>query len=150
MFHDFSRDVFIVTETEYLKIGDLKPGFRNINTIVEVVSVGEPRVVFSQRDRSEHKVTEALVGDSTGAVLLTLWDDQITRFIPGEEFEIRNGYTSLFKGSLRLNIGRYGEVEKVEDKIEEVNTDKNLSEERHETAWRRPSRRPFTRSRRRY
>lgn len=144
--------MFIVSEAtaEYMKVGALKPSFRGLSVVVKVVNMGLQRIVSSARGRSEHRVTEALVGDETGSVLLTLWDNQIDRTGVGDVLEIKNGYTSLFRGSLRLNIGRYGTVEKVDKEIEEVNTKNNLSEERHErTLWYSPTGRPFRRRRRR-
>lgn len=137
--------------SESAKVEGLKPGFRNVNVIVKVVNVGPPRTVFLRRDRAEHRVAEALVGDETGSILLTLWDDQIDIFGPNEVLEIRNGYTSLFRGTVRLNIGRYGTAEKVEKEIGEVNTENNLSEIRHEeTEWYPSTGRPFRRRRKRY
>jgi len=136
---------------EYTKVDVLKPGFRNVNVFVKVVSVEAPRTIFSRRDQAEHRVAEALVGDETGSILLTLWDDQVDAFGSDDVLEIKNGYTSLFKGSLRLNIGRYGTVEKAEKEIGEVNTGNNLSERRYEeTMWSRPYERPFRRRRPRY
>jgi len=111
----------------YVKVKALKPNLRKVNGIVRVVEVGEPRVVYSRRDRSEHRVAEALVGDETGCALLNLWDDQIDTFGPDDVFKIKNAYTSLFRGFLRLNLGRYGEVEKVDREVGEVNTENNLS-----------------------
>ncbi|MFQ5758431.1 MAG: hypothetical protein ACE5IF_01990 [Candidatus Bathyarchaeia archaeon] len=137
--------------TELVKVGPLKSNLTNLNVVVKVLSIGEPRVIFSRRDRSEHRVTEALVGDETGCVLLTLWDNQIDALSIGEVYEIKNGYTNLFHGSLRLNMGKYGTAEKVDRDIEEVNTKNNLSEERHgDTSWRDATRRPYRRRRRRY
>jgi len=63
-------------------------------------------------------------------LLLTLWGDQVSAFNNGDVIEVRNGYTSLFRGFLRLNIGRHGAAEKVEREIGEVNTENNLSKER--------------------
>jgi len=133
------------------KVDGLKPGLRNVNVVVKLVNVGTPRTVFSRRDRTEHRVAEALVGDETGSIYLTLWDDQIEAYNPDDVLGIKNAYTSLFRGSLRLNIGRYGTVEKVDEEVGEVNTDNNLSEKRYEqTSWQRPTGRPFRRRRPRY
>lgn len=137
--------------TELVKVGTLKSNLRNLKVMVKILSIGEPRVITSRRDRSEHRVTEALVGDETGCVLLTLWDNQIDALDIGDVYEIKNGYTNLFHGSLRLNMGKYGIAEKVNTDIEEVNTKNNLSQERHgDTSWRRASTRPYRRRRRRY
>lgn len=140
----------VSSEEVYVKTGDLKPSLRNLNIIVKTVSVGEPRLWTSRRGGPERKVAEALVGDETGSVLLTLWDDQINFVEENAVYEIRNGYTSLFKGSLRLSIGRYGTIKSSEKTIEEVNTKNNLSEVRYQPSyWSSPLRRPFRRSRRR-
>jgi replication factor A1 len=96
-----------------------------------------------------HRVAEALVGDETGCVLLNVWDDQISVFNKGDVIEIKNGYTSLFRGFLRVNIGRRGTVEKVDKEIgDDVNTENNLSKEMHEPFLYRPPRMPFRRRRR--
>jgi replication factor A1 len=137
--------------TESVKVGTLKSNLRNLNVVAKILSIGEPRVIFSRRDRSEHRVTEALVGDETGCVLLTLWDNQIDTLREDEVYEIKNGYTNLFHGSLRLNMGKYGTAEKANMDIEEVNTKNNLSQERHgDTSWFKASKRPYRRRRRKY
>ncbi len=139
------------TPTELVKVGTLKSNLTNLNVMVKVLSIREPRVIFSRRDRSEHRVTEAFVGDETGCILLTLWGDQIDAINKDEVYEIKNGYTNIFQGSLRLNMGKYGTAEKVDVDIEEVNTKNNLSEERQrDTSWRKASTRPYRRRRRRY
>lgn len=143
--------MFGVSETtaKYTKVDTLKPSFRDLIMIVKLVDMGLQRVVSPRGGRYEHRVTEALVGDETGSVLLTLWDNQIDKFGLGDVLEIKKGYTSLFRGSLRLNIGRFGSIEKVDKEIEEVNMKNNLSETRHERPlWYRPSGRPFRRRRR--
>ena len=47
----------------------------------------------------------------------------------GKAYAVKNGYTSLFKGSLRLNIGRYGELEESKDEIAEINQENNISDQ---------------------
>jgi len=136
-------------EIEFVKVDALKPSLRKVNVAVRVVDIGEPRSITSRRNYSVHRVAEALVGDETGCVLLNLWDDQISVFNKGDVIEIKNGYTSLFRGFLRMNIGRRGIVEKVDKEIGEVNTENNLSKEMHESFLYRPSRIPFRRRRRR-
>ncbi len=120
-------------EIAFVKVDSLKPRLRNVNVTIKVVNIGEPRSVTSRRDGLVHRVAEALVGDETGCVLLTLWDDQISAFNNGDVIEVKNGYTSLFRGFLRLSIGRRGATEKVDREIGEVNTENNLSEKKHES-----------------
>ncbi len=129
----------------------LKPSSRNVNAVVKVVDIGQPRSIFVRRDNSEHRVAKALVGDETGTVLLNLWDAQIDLVSVNDVVEINNGQTSLFRGTLRLNIGRRGTAEKVDTEIDEVNKGNNLSEKRYPQArWYRSTKMPFRRRRRRY
>ena len=111
-----------------IKIGNLNTYSRRVNTIVKVVSKTEPREVTSRKDMSTHRVAEALVGDETGSVYLTLWDDNIERVEDGQILNIKDAYVNLFRGSMRLNIGRYGSYELAESApFEEANLDNNLS-----------------------
>ncbi|MFQ6064389.1 MAG: hypothetical protein ACE5L6_02835 [Candidatus Bathyarchaeia archaeon] len=113
---------------EFMKVGNLKTYSRRVNVKVKVLNKTEPREVTSRRSGSTFNVAEALVGDETGCVLLDLWDDDIEKFETGDVISIKNGYVKLFRGSMRLNIGRYGQAEKIEEDMPEVNTENNLSE----------------------
>jgi len=124
---------------ETMKIGELTPSSREVNIIVKAVSKSEVRNITSRRDYSIHKVADALVGDETGCVYLTLWDDNIDKISDGDTISIKNGYVNLFRGSMRLNIGRYGSFELVEKSpISEVNTENNLSSKQYEQERRYP------------
>lgn len=122
---------------EFVKVKDLKTYTRRANLRVKVVSKGEPKGVVSRRYGTSHEVAEALVGDETGCILLNLWDEDIGTFEVGDVIQIRNGYVRLFRGSMRLNIGKYGEAEKLEEEIAEVNTENNLSARQFPGRWRR-------------
>jgi replication factor A1 len=114
------------------QVGNLNPGSRSLNLTVKVISKNPVREVVSRRDGSTHRVTEALVGDETGSVLLTLWDDSIESVSEGDVVDINNGYIRLFRGSMRLNIGRFGSLEASEEEIENVNTENNMSDRQYE------------------
>jgi replication factor A1 len=67
-------------EVDFIKVDLLSFGLKNVNVVVKVIGIGEPRSVTSRKDYSVvHRVAEALVGDETGCVLLNLWDDQISK-----------------------------------------------------------------------
>ena len=110
------------------KIRDLTTYSRRVNLVAKILETGDVRGVSSSSDGQLHRVAEALVGDETGTVLLTLWDENIDRFSVGDVVEVENGYAGTFRGSLRLNVGKYGNIEKKNVTIEEVNTENNLSE----------------------
>jgi replication factor A1 len=117
---------------ELIKIEKLTPNSREVNTIVKVISKSEVRDVKG-RDYSLHRVQDALVGDETGCVYLTLWDDNIDKVGEGSTLRITNGYINLFRGNMRLNVGKYGSFDLLEESpITEVNTENNLSDKRYE------------------
>jgi len=126
---------------ELIKIEKLTPNSREVNTIVKVVSKSEVRSVTG-RDYTIRKVADALVGDETGCVYLTLWEDNIDKIKEEATIRITNGYVNLFRGNMRLNIGRYGSFELLEESpIKKVNTENNLSDKRYEQERRyRPDR----------
>jgi len=121
------------------KVGDLTPQSKAVNVTAKVVSKTEIREIPMGRDGSAHKVSDALIGDETGVVYLTLWDDNIEKVNEGDTLRIENGYVTLFKGNIRLNIGKYGKLEPAKEPLAvEVNTENNVSSKTYEQ-----ERRPF-------
>jgi replication factor A1 len=121
------------------KVGELTPQSRAVNVTAKVVSKSEIREIPMGRDGSAHKVCDALVGDETGVVYLTLWDDNITKVAEGDSIRVENGYVTLFKGNMRLNIGKYGKLDLAKEPLTaEVNTENNVSSKTYEQ-----ERRPF-------
>ncbi|MBU0636093.1 hypothetical protein KKE06_03640 [Candidatus Micrarchaeota archaeon] len=119
-----------------MKINELRPFAKKVELTVKALSKNEIREVTSKLDNSTHKVTEILVGDDSGTVLLTLWDDAIEKIEIGKAYKIANAFTSLFKNSLRLNLGRYGELSDSDENIE-VDESNNVSEKEVEFRGRR-------------
>ena len=85
-----------------------------VNIRVRVVSKEAPRKVKT-KDNSEHVVVDTLVGDRTGTINLSVWDETADQVVEGDIIDITNGYVNRFKGRLKLNIGRYGSCEKVQE-----------------------------------
>ena len=117
---------------ESVKVETLTPNSRQINTTVKVASKSPVRETVSRRDGSTHKVTDVLVGDETGSVYMTLWDDNIENVKEDDVIDIKNGYIGLFKGSMRLNLGRYGSYSASSSTIESINAENNLSDKQYE------------------
>lgn len=121
------------------KVGDLNPQSKAVNVTAKVVSKTEIREIPMGRDGSPHKVSDALIGDETGVVYLTLWDDNIEKVNESDTIRVENGYVTLFKGNIRLNIGKYGKLEPAPAPLTaEVNTENNVSSKTYEQ-----QRRPF-------
>jgi replication factor A1 len=118
-----------------MTIGDLKPSSREVDLTFKVVEKAEPKEVQSKTDGQTHRVAEATVGDSTGIVLMTLWDDKIDSVEKDKAYALKNGYVSLFNNTIRLNIGRYGELSPTDAQVQ-VNMENNVSEKQHEREFR--------------
>jgi len=113
-------------------VAELKPRMKNVTISFKVVEAGEVREVTSRNDGETHKVADVTVADSTGCVQVPLWDDAIENAVPGTTYTLKNGYTGLFRGNLRLNVGKFGELSEAETAIEEVNLENDMSAEEHE------------------
>jgi replication factor A1 len=121
------------------KVGELTPQSRAVNVLAKIVSKTEVRNIAAGRDGAAHRVSDALVGDETGCIYLTLWDDNIEKVKDGDTILVKNGYINLFRGNMRLNIGKYGTLEISEQPLTgEVKTENNVSTQVYEQP-----RRPF-------
>ncbi len=118
-------------------VADLKPRMKNLVISFKVMETGEEREVSSRGSGETHRVLDAVVADTTGCVSVPLWDSTIDEVEVGQTYTLKNGYTGLFRGNLRLNIGKYGELSEAEEPIEEVNMEVDMSEEEHEDTRRR-------------
>ena len=128
-----SEDVIERPRPVDVRVSELTPDSKAVNVTVMVVSKGEVRNTTSGRDFTAHRVVDALVWDETGCIYLNLWDDNIEKVNEGGTLNIKNGYVNLFRGNMRLNIGKYGSYQILEESpITEVKTDNNLSEKRYE------------------
>ncbi len=117
-------------EAVELKVKDLTPETKSVNLTVKVVKVGDPEEVPARGGGVRH-VTEATVGDETASVIMSLWERQSEGISEGTVLRIENGYISLVRGRMRLNVGKYGRMNVSRTAIPEVNTEENLSEVDH-------------------
>ncbi|HLE54868.1 MAG TPA: hypothetical protein VI999_06495, partial [Thermoplasmata archaeon] len=108
------------------KVKDLTPESKQVNVLAKVVGLSEEREITS-RFGEARKLVEATVGDETGTVLLTLWNDQIGQVAKDQVVLVDNGYVSLVRGHIRLNVGKYGSLAKSETPFETVNTSLDVS-----------------------
>lgn len=97
------------------KIADLSSQQSLVDLTVVVVSKGESRDV--KRTTGENlKVSSLLVGDETGMLTLSLWEDKadlVNDLREGDTICIHGVSVRDKLGELRLNLGRSGEIEKL-------------------------------------
>lgn len=118
-------------EREEVQVKDLTPASKRADILVKVLSLGERKTIDSRTGESRD-LMEAVVGDETGTIIMTLWEDQIDRVSEDDVLEIENGYVSLVRGHMRLNVGKYGSMDQSEQDIPEVNTEVDMSAQEFE------------------
>jgi replication factor A1 len=104
------------------KIKDVKDGMGDLNLIGKVLEVSEIRT-FQRKDGTSGKVGSLLLGDATGTIRVTLWDEK-TEFLNqieyGDTVELVNAYAreNAFSQKVELQVGSRSIIRKSEKKIE--------------------------------
>jgi len=114
------------------KVRDLTPNSKQVNVLAKVVSIGEPKEVMGKFG-DPRKVCEAVVGDDTATIILSLWNEQIGSIQKDEVVLVDNGYVSLVRGHMRLNVGRYGNLSKSTEALGEINSSLDMSQQEFES-----------------
>ena len=124
-----------------MKISELSPFDRKLQVLFVVVEKSESRSIVSRKTNEEHKLADIIVGDDSGIVTCTLWDETIDRVAEGKTYVLKNGYVNVFQGQMRLALGKWGSIEDTEEEIslDSVNSENDRSKEQHEDRRRRPS-----------
>ncbi len=114
------------TTATNFNVKDMTENSKNVNATLKVLEIGEVKDITSRF--GDKRVCEVKVADATGSIILSLWDDQIGKIAAGDTISIMNGYISVVRNSMRLNIGKYGKMLLSEEPISEVNTENNMSD----------------------
>ncbi|WP_338727212.1 single-stranded DNA binding protein [Haladaptatus sp. DJG-WS-42] len=111
-------------------IEKLSLGLSDVNLQGKVLDTGTIRT-FSRDDGSEGRVSNLTLGDPTGRIRITLWDEQANRaeeLTAGTSVEIVDGYVRERDGNLELHVGSRGKVEAIDEDIEYVPESTPISE----------------------
>jgi replication factor A1 len=101
----------------HLKIEDLRVGMKKINVNGTVKEVAEPSKVHTQF-RDNAVVSNAVIEDETGKILLCLWDQQVNTVHVGDAIEVKGAHVASFKGERQLRLGKNGSVTILEKPME--------------------------------
>jgi replication factor A1 len=118
---DDEADVDVQVLDTY-RVEDLSLGLSDVNLSGRVLATDSVRT-FDRDDGSEGKVANLVLGDPTGRVRVTLWDeraDLATEFSEGESVEVVDGYVRERDGDLELHVGNRGSVEPIDEDIDYV------------------------------
>jgi len=91
-----------------LKLSKLRPGMENVELMVELISIEEPRKVTTYSGL-EHTLVEGLVKDGSGSMGLTVWNEKIEELQgieAGDTLRLVDCFITSFKGELSVNVGR--------------------------------------------
>jgi replication factor A1 len=98
-----------------LKISEIKPGMNGLNIIGRVLDIGKMRT-FARKDGSAGKVTNLTLGDDTGKIRVTLWDEKAEThgLKEGDSVEIMNAYAreNTFSNQTEMQLGSGGKIAK--------------------------------------
>ncbi|AKB63211.1 MAG: OB-fold nucleic acid binding domain-containing protein [Methanosarcina mazei] len=109
-------------EEEFTPIDDIKADMNNINISGRILDISEVRT-FEKKDGSTGRVGNVLLGDSTGKIRLTLWDEKtdiLEEIDFDETVEVLNAYSreNTFSQQVELNLGARGIIQRSEKKVE--------------------------------
>ncbi|BAA80315.2 single-stranded DNA binding protein [Aeropyrum pernix K1] len=119
-------------EGDRTRIMDLREGLRNVSISGRVLETGEPKMVETKRGPAT--LSEAVVGDESGRVKVTLWGSHAGTLKEGEAVRIEGAWTTSYRGKVQVNVGRESTIEKVDS--EDVPQAEDIPEEMPEAQYR--------------
>ena len=105
--------------TDGSAVESLSLGQSDVNLRGVVLDTGSVRT-FSRDDGSEGRVSNLTLGDETGRVRVTMWDDRADRaeeLDSGTTVEVVDGYVREREGSLELHVGSRGAIEEIDEAV---------------------------------
>ena len=94
-----------------MKISEVKTTAKNVSLEAIVKGKGDVRDVNTRFGAT--RVSECVIEDESGEIILVLWGDQIDFVKEGDRIRVENAYVKEWQGKLQLNVGRSGKIEVV-------------------------------------
>ncbi|WP_292466674.1 OB-fold nucleic acid binding domain-containing protein [Methanolobus sp.] len=104
------------------QIKDIQNGMGDINIRARIIDISDIRT-FNKKDGGTGKVANIQIGDETGKIRVTLWDEMadLTKELEiDDSVEIINGYAreNNFNQQVEMQVGNRSVIKKIEEKIE--------------------------------
>ncbi len=116
-------------ENEKLKIDELLPGMRKVNTLGKIINLSPVRTFKTQKG-DEGKVLNFVLADDTSNIKIVLWDtNHISLFENGNLSE--GSVVEISNASMRDNevhLGGFSEIKKSAEVLDNVRTEKIMKE----------------------
>jgi len=94
-----------------MRISELGINQGNVEVEGTITNIGGTRS-FSKFGKFM-SVCEAILTDDSGAIKLSLWNDDVSRFKSGDRIKLTNGFVNEFQGEKQLTTGKFGRIEKL-------------------------------------
>jgi replication factor A1 len=102
----------IETEAPQKLIRDLEGNEGRVNLLCRVISVNERRTTIDGNERVSYY---GLLEDESGVVGFTAWQDFDIKV--DDTLQIKNAYTKLWQNRVRVNLGSYASIQKVDSSV---------------------------------
>jgi len=129
-------------EAEVIDVMSVKDGFNHVNVMGRVLEAWEKKAVDTAG--GVRYVSEAIIGDSSGRIKVSIWGDKAVTLKRGEVVMLRNASAVSWHGEVQLSVGEFASVERRDDAEAPA---PNAIPDQRPKVYRRPER--FSRGRRR-
>ena len=112
-----------VSLSDTYTVEELSMGLSDVTLVGELLDVDDDYRTFDRDDGTEGRVANVAIGDETGRIRVTLWDeatDLLEELEAGEIVEVVDGYVREREGDLELHVGSRGTIEEVDEDVEYV------------------------------
>lgn len=126
-----ASELGISFEDEKLKINELIPGMRKVNTTGKVLNISPIRSFKTKNDK-ESKVVNIWIADDSSNIRAVLWDTNHVELIEKEEIK-EEVVIEIKNATMRdneLHLGSFSEIKLSQEKIPEVVTEKVFKEKK--------------------
>ena len=114
-------------QVDNLKVDELTPRTGRVNMPVKVLSLEEPRAMDNGT-----VICEGLVGDETGTVIMSFWNDECETVNNGMTIDLKDARANLVRGYMRISLGKNGSMKEAGTSLEEIKESVNLSDLEYE------------------
>ena len=110
-----------------MKVDELTPRTGRVNMPVKVLSLEEPRAMDNGT-----MICEGLVGDETGTVIMSFWNDECEVVSNGMTIDLKDARANLVRGHMRISLGKKGSMKESKTSLESIKESVNLSDLEYE------------------
>ena len=110
-----------------MKVDELTPRTGRVNMPVKVLSLEEPRAMDNGT-----VICEGLVGDETGTVIKSFWNDECETVSNGMTIDLKDARANLVRGHMRISLGKKGSMKEADNPLETIKESVNLSDLEYE------------------